>query len=482
MKKIAIFGSGVKGKSDVVTAQRHLNCYAEIREDGDKAQVVYYGTPGLTKFISLPRRPIRGLHVCKEYLYIVADDTFYRVTNAGTIAIKGTLSSGDNVVSIANNGVQIMVVTGSDGWIYDIAADTFTQITNESYPNTATDVVFNDGYFIVNKPEVGQIWVSSSYDGMTWNGLGFATAESNPDNLIALSIYHGILVLWGNTSVEFWIDQGTGDLSQGYALPMPYVPQKGQTQDFGLAAIRSISYFNNSLVFLGKNLQGSVQVMILDGFTPVRISNHDIDAIINSFKTTSDATALSYIIDGHPMYQLTFPNAKRSFLYDGSTKLWSEVQTGVDVKNRHIGRLGVTFQSKNYISDFKYGNLYLVDATNYTDNRTTTRRELITRHIEDGGNLLTVDEVMLDFETGVGLQLGQGNDPQIMMRVSKDGGRTWGNERWTTIGKVGKYRARAVWRRLGIARDFVLWFACTDPIKFVVTYGSLKVRQSAESQ
>lgn len=66
-------------------------------------------------------------------------------------------------------------------------------------------------------------------------------------------------------------------------------------------------------------------------------------------------------------------------------------------------------------------------------------------------------------QTGMGLTTGQGVDPQIMLRVSFDGGQTWGDEQWTTAGAMGAYWTRAEFRRLGRGRDAVFEISTSDP-------------------
>ena len=59
-------------------------------------------------------------------------------------------------------------------------------------------------------------------------------------------------------------------------------------------------------------------------------------------------------------------------------------------------------------------------------------------------------------------------DPQVMLRWSDDGGHTWSNEHWTSMGKIGEYGYRAIWRRLGMTvklRDRVYEVSGTDPVK-----------------
>ena len=64
--------------------------------------------------------------------------------------------------------------------------------------------------------------------------------------------------------------------------------------------------------------------------------------------------------------------------------------------------------------------------------------------------------------------------PQAMLRWSNDGGSTWSREYWVTIGQIGKYKNRAIWRRLGMARDRIFEVVVTDPVKAVIVSANLK--------
>jgi hypothetical protein len=62
----------------------------------------------------------------------------------------------------------------------------------------------------------------------------------------------------------------------------------------------------------------------------------------------------------------------------------------------------------------------------------------------------------------------QGANPQVMLRFSDDGGHTWSNEHWASMGKIGQYYRRVFWRRLGMTlklRDRVYEISGTDPVK-----------------
>lgn len=464
MKQIPLFGNGIKSYSEVVTAQRRINCFFDARPDGDKNSYVLRGTPGTVKRFELPSTPVRGWRVVGANMYVVSGRTLYKITDAGVVSSLGTMAAATDNVSLADNGIEIMIVDGVGGYVLTVATGVFTTIVDANFPNGATTVSFLNGRFQVEKADSRQYYVGQSYAGATWTPAIFASKENTSDPIIAVQVWNGALILWGSSSMEFWQDIG--------AAPVPYKRIDGASQSWGLAAVWSRAELNNSVVFLGQNPQGSVQVLMLNGYVPTRISTSDIENIVNGFSTFSDAVALTYMIDGHPMYQLTFPTGNRSFLFDALSGQWQEVQTGLALVNRHYANLGVVFNTLNYVSDYSSGNIYQLVDTEYTDDGTAIKRQGVSRHIRHNGNPFSVDELVLDMDTGVGLQSGQGSDPQIVLKISKDGGRTFGAERWVSIGKVGQYFSpRVIWRRLGMSVDFVFQFTMTDPVKFVITSG-----------
>jgi hypothetical protein len=251
--------------------------------------------------------------------------------------------------------------------------------------------------------------------------------------------------------MEFWQDIGTS--------PLPYQRIGGASQSWGLAAKFSRGVISNTIAFLGQNPQGGVQVLMLNGYVPQRISTSDIENIITGFTIKSDAVAFVYMVDGHPMYQITFPSANRSFFYDVGMGIWYEAQSGVGDYARHFANLGVVFHSENYVSDVNTGVISQLTTDLHTEGGAPIKRLITSRHLRMGGNEFGVSEIRLEMDTGVGLTSGQGSVPQIMMKVSKDDGKTFGPEKWKSIGKQGQYGKKVVWDRLGSSRDFVFQFS-----------------------
>jgi hypothetical protein len=236
--------------------------------------------------------------------------------------------------------------------------------------------------------------------------------------------------------------------------------------EWGLASLRAVTRFGaSSVAWLGRNRLGQVQVVQADGYQVRPISIPDVDYLINQYQGVDDATMYAYMLGGHPMLEITFPSAGKTWLYNGRSESWSVLTTGNS--SRHLAQYGVAYRGKMHVSDYQTGQIYTLEPDVYTDNGQTIRRSIIGRHIFQG-DPMSVSEMWIDVEMGVGLPNGQGSDPQMMLRTSKDGGHTWSNELWSGFGPQGVNQRRAVFRRLGRARDWLFEVSIADPVKPVI--------------
>lgn len=467
IEPIPMFGLGIEQKSRVATAQRRVNLYFERQSEPDRTMVVAYQTPGLgAPFVNFGDTKTRGViwPPTSDFVFFVHRGTLYEVNNAGVATSRGTLSTTTGTVCMSENGTQILIVDGTAGYIYNMGTNAFVTISDPQFPNGARTCSWLDGYFLAELNN--QFYVSDYNDGTAWPG-DFGTAESNPDGIVRVVADHQNVHVFGAQSLEFWESNGNPDF--------PFGPIKGATQEWGLAARWSVAKFDDSLAILAQNRLGQVIAAIVRGYRIERISTHDLENKWSAFGSFSDAIGYSYMLDGHPMYVVSFPTGGESWLYDGSTQGWTQlISNGL---TRHRSELHTNYLGRNYVTDYENGRVYPLSPTVYTDNGETIRWELVGRHVFDGYKKMGVDAFQLDMETGVGLDSGQGSDPQVMLKISHDGGRTWGAERWRSAGAVGEYKTRLIWRQCGRARDFVFWVAGSDPVKVAIMGAGIKQRQ-----
>jgi hypothetical protein len=175
------------------------------------------------------------------------------------------------------------------------------------------------------------------------------------------------------------------------------------------------------------------------------ISNHDLEAKWAAYGAFSDAIGYSYMLDGHPMYVVSFPTGGESWLYDGSTNGWTQLVSNGSrgtAPSSHVNYLG-----RNYVTDYSTAR-----STAFSDSVHRQRRPDPLGIA--GGTSSTASTRSASTPSSStsrpasGLATGQGSDPQVMLRVSRDGGRTWGNERWRSIGKIGEYKKRVLWGKV----------------------------------
>lgn len=457
---LPFFGLSQQGKSRTVTAQRHLNLYAE-RSD-DKAQIAFYGTPGTTLRTSFGDTPVRGWIEVGSLYYVVHRGTFYSVNNAGTKTSIGTLDTTSGRVDMTYDGATILITTGTSGYRYTISGATFAIVSDADFPDAAKTCTWLGGQFVVDQGTGDSF--QTSPDGINWDALAFASAESNPDGLVRVFADNGELILFGENTTEYQGNIGAADFA--------FAAIKGSTQEFGLAARWSVAKFNSGIAAVMKGTGGQVQVMFIQGYVPKPISTQAMDSIINGYATVSDATSYSYMLGGHPMLQINFPTPLKSWLYDASTGMWSPLEYGLSGA-RHRGEMSLDFLNKTIIADYSSGDIFNLEPDTYTDNGTAIAREIISRHIFKGNQRVRIDGLYVDMEVGVGLASGQGSSPKIMLSISKNNGATFGTELWKDLGSIGNYLQRVVWRRLGIGRDWVFKLRVTDPVKVVFTFGDL---------
>lgn len=486
MRTWPLFGAGVFSKSAVVTRQRRVNCYYENRPDGDKSKVVVFGTPGLVRKFTLATagaNPIRAiLGVNESRLYAVINNQFQSLSATGSVVASGAISTIAGLCSMAPNpaGSQVMVVDGVGGWIWNGSA--LVPAPNGSWFVPGARTVTNvGGYFVCEVPGTAQFAVSNLNDATTGNALSVGTAAAYPDVLAAVDNLGGMLIAFCQQHMEFWQPIGAPPPGQ------PFGPIQSAANQWGLAAVFSRARLDDSLIFLGETPQGTRRVCQVRGFAVQPISE-EIDAAINTAGFVyEDAVALTYQRDKHPFYQLTFPTMGRSFLFDASTGIWNETQSGLSNGQfvRHRANLSTYYAGDTVLTDYQNGNVYRMDDQAYTDDGAPVLREVITRHTTRGFNRFRVPQLYLDMETGVGLNgpsTLQGVRPVISIECSKDNGRTWIPPRILELGRQGAYNTRVVARRWGQGRVFTWRIRVTDPVKFVITDGAIAIKGKPETR
>ena len=363
-----------------------------------------------------------------------------------------TISNSQTVGSSTMYGLNWTVLPASDGAFVG---------------GSTVEVV--DNYFIYSKPD-SQLWGATDILSILSNPLSYGAKDGSPDDLVTIIVDRREVYLLGEMSSEVWIDVGS--------FPFPFQRIPGTSTQQGIVARFSAARVGNSFAYVSKNNRGEATVVRMNGYIPERISTHAVENTLVG-QDVSNALAWTYQLNGHEVYVVTFPSIGENGLtwaFDNTTGLWHKwlYTNNQNEYERHRGNCCSFFNQQVLVGDYENGKLYRVSLSEYTDDGQFIRRLRRCPHITSDLQRQYFHELQIQFEPGIGLSTGQGDNPQAMLRWSNDGGFTWSNENWVTIGAQGQYYNRAMWRRLGWARDRIFEVVVTDPIKAVIVSANLK--------
>ncbi len=445
-------------EQDISGNELLVNVYPRA-STGGKYPFNLINTPGLAFFCELPTFPVLGLHNNKGRVFAVTPSKMYEIFKDGRFKELGDVELKGRV-SMEDNGIQVVVVDGIKGFYYDAQTNEVSQIVDPSfYP--ATTVTYQDGYFLFDRKGTGQFFVSNLLD-VSFDPLDFATAEGQPDPLVAILSDHREIFLFGTETIEVWYNSGASDF--------PFERNQGAFIEKGCGARYSVAKQNNTVYFIGSDLM----VYQMTGYTPVRISTHAVEKTLKGVDL-SNAFAYTYQDEGHLFYVLTIPSQDITWCFDISTGAWHVRQSYQF--GRHQSNNAIFFDSKTLVGDFQNGRVYQMAGNFYTDDGEPVVREFVLPTLNNGREFLTVDSLEFDMGTGVGLVQGQGDDPELRVYFSKDSGKTYSESfKRGRIGKIGEYLTRAKVNRFGAARQFTFKVEISDPIPIDIGGAWVEVR------
>jgi hypothetical protein len=460
---------------------------------------MYTSSAGAVITASIATTTMTVTAVTSGVLYVGQTIQGAGITTQTIITALGTGTGGTGTYTINNSQTVASETMYALNWTVLPSSDgAFTG-------GETCDIV--DNYFVYNRP-ASQQWGASGVLSPISGNTSFSSKDGAPDNLVALIVDHREVYLMGEGSSEVWTDVG--------AIPFPFQRIPGTNTQHGIAAKFSVARFGDSFCYVSRNNRGQAQIMQMKGYVPTRISNHAVEnSITNQY--VDDAIAWTYQLEGHECYVVSFPTLELTWSYDLASGMWHKwLYTNNDgTYTRHRGNCCAVFQGLVLVGDYEDGSIYELDKTNYTDNGQNTRRLRRAPHLVTDFQRQYFDELQIQFQPGVGttglsvavsgtfigdsyiiypnanLTIGPleivylgiqnainnntpTNFPQAMLRWSNDGGSTWSREYWVTIGQLGKYKNRAIWRRLGMARDRVFEVSISDPVNAVIVSANLK--------
>lgn len=364
-----------------------LPCAAEA--DGTRTPLMAKTPPGLSPFVEVAGQVFgRGVYNCEGRLFTVIGTTLYQITTSGVAIPQGTVT-GSGQARFAHNqvtgGNELLVVNGNAGFVYNTATQTFTVITDDGYPG-AIDAVFLDGYLIQIEPARRFAFHSDLNDALSYNTLDRFTSEVSPDKLVGLAVSNNELILFSETTAEFFENTG--------ASQQPFRSKRIAMQK-GCAGRYTISVMDNTVFWLGDD----GVFYRLDGYTPRRISTRPIEQAIRGLDW---AQAIAWIWEdsGHSVCYWTFPDGQ-TWGYDVSQPPGFQWHRRESYGLNRWRVNGMAYWNGSWVAgDFQNGRVWELDWDYILEGDQEFISEVVSPVIHDNQNIVMMPRLELMMDTG----------------------------------------------------------------------------------
>lgn len=418
-----------------------INMFAEV--DPGRAKIIRRQRPCLSLEEGDAAGVPRGIEKLQGAWWLVVGTTFYKWDET-TLTTIGSINTAVGPVTMAtNNNGHIALCDGADLWNWN--GTTLTQVTESGFTPDAIDSL--GGYGIMQDATTkGRFYTTALNDFTSINALDFANAESRPDDVVRIFVLRGEAWMLGESTIEVYRLGGSS---------FPLAKVTGSEIERGCGAKFSVATDDNSIFWLGDDFV----VYKAENYAPARISTHAVEQQIAKLTNAQKAAAEAFFIQvaGNKFYTIRFPN-NLTLQYNVATQLWNKCETYLYDDWQMVGSAG---RSPGYV--LTVDGICSLSTNVNKDISTTVRRVIVSPPIYNNGNRFVLYSYFLDCEVG----RSSGDAPTVMLEVSRDG-ETWGNILTRTMGAVGEYRRRVVWRKLGVAREMQFRLAMTDDAPFKV--------------
>jgi hypothetical protein len=540
--KTPIFGQTYVARSVNAADNRMVNLFPEVLIDGKEAGYLNRapGLEFLQSVGTGPIRGLWAHQTNGSDFYVVSGQEVYKLTGLyATPTLLGTIS-GTGPVSIADNGNQIFFACNPRSYIYTEVTNVFQEITDPDFPGAVT-VSYLDAYFVFNEPNSQRIWVTSLLDGTQVDPLDFASAEGSPDGVVGVISDHRELWVFGSDSVEVWYNAGLADFPLtriqgafneiGCVAPFSiakldnglfwlgtdargqgivyrangYTGQRisthaieWQIQQYGnISDAIAYTYQQDGHAFYVLTFPTGNATWVFDvatqawhqraGWENNEFARHRSNCqcnfggniIVGDYE---NGNIYKFNLDVYADYNTeqkwlrswrALPTGQNNLKRTAQHSLQLDAETGVGLN------LYPAYDSQDLTTED--GNIIVAEFVQGF--LVTQSDDQLTTEANDQFESLVTINWPEPYPNGYALitnsyTAAPGYDPQVMLRWSDDGGHTWSNEHWKSMGKIGNYGTRTIWRRLGMTtklRDRVYEVSGTDPVKIAIIGAELEI-------
>jgi len=421
---------------------------------------------GISQIIDTGLGICRGGHVVSGVRYFVNGNSLISFNSSDALTNHGSIIGSVRVQMADNGSILVIVVPGGGAYTFDVASSVLTQIVDPDF-QVSDSVQFYRGFFVFTTTDGKQLFVSNLNQPLVFDALDFGSAEGDPDRIVTQIVDHDELSILGSETTEVFKNVG------GVDFPLQIIngafTQKGAHSKYGVIK------FDNTYLFIGGGENELTSIWRQTSSSQaVKLSDDTIDGQIQKFtkEEIAQAFTMSFSKKGQFFAIFSFNSSRipgKTFAYNGTASayaqspVWFELQTGLTDAPWRVNAI-IKANGKLYVGDSIDGRIGVLDDSVLTEYGETIMRQAAFQPFSQDGNTLFAGELEATFQSGVGLTLGQGADPQVIYDFT-DNNQVWSNEFKRSIGAIGEYGHETVWRRQGRFPNLrTIRFTVTEPV------------------
>ena len=442
-------------------------------------------------------------------------DAFFSTDSYITL---GAVPPGSNPARMFANRNSLFIASAGQGFL-----------VNGGAPYSVVPALmggFVDGYLLALQPDGLSIQFSALYDGTTWNGLSFFSPTGEPDAVLSILVANREVWCFKQQSTEIYDDvgdpnyvflrSGGGFIEQGIVAPWSAVRLDNTVFWLG-GDERGAGVVWRAMGYTPIRVSNHAFETAVQGYSRIddaeawgmQWGGHSFYVI--HFPSANNGNGATWVYDCAASAQLGKAQWMEWLQWDSVHGLWKKWQA----------RCHCYARMTHYVGDGTTGNIYSLEKECGTDDRNPIRWLRSAPHSANSMEPVFYRDLRLDLQLGKGLndnivedqgpsniaataaagglelstltnaqlatltnaqlaalgnspggsggsvQLGvAGKAPVVVMRMSNDGGNTWGNEHTKSCGMIGQYKARARWAySLGWSFDRCFEISGSDPVE-----------------
>ena len=424
---------------------------------GEAHQAVLKSTDGLSQLYDFGA-PVRGAVVTADQReFIVAGITLYEWVSGAPVS-RGSLGTTTGAVSMCVGETQLVVADGPFGYVLRLSTNVFGQITDPDWRGAISVTIVNGTFVFVPPSNQEQFYLSAIDDATTLDALDFSSADAQPGEIVTSRELKQETYFFKPFSTEVWVYDGEADF--------PLVRYNSVPISVGAVGPGAVIEAADTLIFVGRTKRGTGIVYAMQGHQPVRISNTAVETALQA--TGVDLSSCTLWVQqkaGAEFVCVNAPGMSTSWCWDAASKQWHERGELVNgawtpFRIERVVPVGSIFHA------FAGNVMYRMGDDIYTIGSAPLVRSRVWPHFPNPAmEPITIRGLELMCTTGYG--------GQIMLRISKDGGSTFGAWLLRSLGAIGRWLQRVRWMPLGGGTDIVFELRVSDAVPLTIVQGTV---------